>query len=235
MVHCKLLFITIISTVSLTAYSQVPVIKPSKILDAPIMSYEDYMRAENDMAFNDSLRQASIDLESSAVFWDLYSPACSWYCGGVISSVTASSCLAPHGKINYEAENAHDFNHESAWAEGVNGDGIGEYLVYEFPGNCPRVTAVKILNGHEKSEKTWRANNRVKRLKIYYNNEEYAILELEDTRCLQRFEIGIVGNGPMATDADPWTLKFEILDVYKGDRYDDTVISELYFDGTDVH
>ena len=32
-----------------------------------------------------------------------------------------------------------------------------------------------------------------------------------------------------------WTLRFEILDVYPGSRYDDTVIAELYFDGIDVH
>lgn len=32
-----------------------------------------------------------------------------------------------------------------------------------------------------------------------------------------------------------WTLKFEILDIYKGLKYDDVVISEIYFDGLDVH
>ena len=30
-------------------------------------------------------------------------------------------------------------------------------------------------------------------------------------------------------------MKFEILDVYKGLKYDDVVISEIYFDGLDVH
>ena len=58
---------------------------------------------------------------------------------------------------------------------------------------------------------------------------------MEDTRCIQFFEIGTVGYGPHTTDKDPWTLKFEILDVYPGEKYDDTVISELYFDGIDVH
>jgi hypothetical protein len=31
------------------------------------------------------------------------------------------------------------------------------------------------------------------------------------------------------------TLKFEILEVYPGTRHKDTVISEIYFDGIDVH
>jgi hypothetical protein len=30
-------------------------------------------------------------------------------------------------------------------------------------------------------------------------------------------------------------LTFTILGVYAGERYDDTVITEIYFDGTDVH
>lgn len=33
----------------------------------------------------------------------------------------------------------------------------------------------------------------------------------------------------------PWTLKFEIAEVYKGTKYDDVVITEIYFDGIDVH
>lgn len=33
----------------------------------------------------------------------------------------------------------------------------------------------------------------------------------------------------------PWRLRFEIMEVYKGEKYDNTVITELYFDGIDVH
>ena len=32
-----------------------------------------------------------------------------------------------------------------------------------------------------------------------------------------------------------WHLRFEIMEVYPGTKYEDTVISELYFDGIDVH
>jgi hypothetical protein len=30
-------------------------------------------------------------------------------------------------------------------------------------------------------------------------------------------------------------LSFTILEVYPGERFDDTVITEIWFDGTDVH
>lgn len=165
------------------------------------------------------------------VFEDLYSEICSWYCGGRTKSVTASSCLPTVGSSDYKGENAHDFNHESVWA--TKGKGIGENLTYTFEGYCPRITEVKILNGHVKSEKAWRANSRVKKLRMYYNDKPYAILTLQDSRSLQCFKVDTLGyHDEMKPD---WTLKFEILEVYPGDTCEDTVIAELYFDGIDVH
>ncbi|MBO4315538.1 MAG: hypothetical protein J5867_06215, partial [Prevotella sp.] len=115
----------------------------------------------------------------------------------------------------------------------TKGKGIGESLTYTFEGKCPRITTVEILNGHVKSEKAWKANSRVKKLRVWYNNRPYAILALEDSRTLQSFDVGILGYND---DAKPdWTLKFEILEVYPGSKYGDTVIAELYFDGIDVH
>ena len=215
--------------------AQVPHIKPSRILDAPVMSYAEYKKLYEEIDSGKYTHEETAKFEMSSIYKDLYSPACSWYCAGVIEAIRASSTLAPTSDFTYNAGNAHDFNHESAWAEGVDGNGIGEYIIYQFPATCPRVTGVKILNGYAKNERLWKANNRIKSLKVYYNGKEYAILELEDTRCIQFFEIGTVGYGPYETGKDSWTLKFEILDVYPGDKYDETVISELYFDGIDSH
>ncbi len=171
--------------------------------------------------------EESID---SPIFDHFYSSSCSWYCGGRVDRVTASSYLSPQGRFSYKPEHAHDFDWESAWVEGVSGDGIGQYLLYEFPSG-PRVTTVNILNGYVKTSKAWKENSRVKKLKVYYNNTPIAILNLEDSRSLQSFDIGTVGR----LEGRPWTLKFEILEVYRGTKYRDTVISEIYFDGIDVH
>ncbi len=165
------------------------------------------------------------------VYEDLYSGWCSWYCGGDVKSVTATSCLKPIKSFNYKAENAHDFSHESVWA--TSGKGIGESLTYTFEGKCPRITTVKILNGHVKSNASWSANSRVKKLRMYYDGKPYAILNLQDSRTLQSFDVDTLGYND-GTKPD-WTLKFEILEVYPGSKHDDTVIAELYFDGIDVH
>ena len=213
--------------------AQTKTIKPNAIFKMPSVSLDEYNRL---FALNEEGKlspKEKVAFETCGIFDDLYAGFCSWYCGGEVLSVKASSCLKPTSKFNYEAENAHDFNHESVWVEGAKGQGIGEYLVYEFAGACPRITTVKILNGHVKNEKAWRANSRVKKLRMYYNGKPYAVLNLQDSRTLQCFEVGTLGyHDPEKPD---WTLKFEILDVYPGASCDDTVIAELYFDGIDVH
>jgi hypothetical protein len=43
---------------------------------------------------------------------------------------------------------------------------------------------------------------------------------------MQIFNVGTLGN-----EYNAWKLRFEILDVYPGTKYKDTVISEIIFDG----
>lgn len=216
-----------------TAQDPLRHIKPEAIHQMPKISLEGYQNSTEELDNEDQSEAERERIGDLTVFTDLYAGYCSWYCGGVISEVRASSCLKPQGRFTYEASHAHDFNHESVWAEGVAGQGIGEWLEYEFPGHCPRITKVKILGGHAKSDKAWRANSRPKAIKMYYKGDPYAILDLEDSRTLQCFDVGVLG--PHDEAAPAWTLRFEILEVYPGDKYADTVISELYFDGIDVH
>jgi len=202
-------------------------IQPVGVYVMPDITYDQYMSA-----FLDEEIDVKIP-EDCGAFDILYNPGCSWYCGGIIDTVTATSCHKPEGLHTYDAMHAHDFDHESVWAS--QGRGIGESLTFQFPGKCPRVTAVSILNGHVKSEKAWRSNSRAKQVLMYYNDRPYRILELEDSRTLQRFEVDTLGYGPKAGKTTPWTLRFEIQEVYPGDKYDDLVIADFVFDGIDVH
>jgi hypothetical protein len=172
--------------------------------------------------------------------WDIVGQGCSWYCGGGPKEVTASSYLQPQGSNNYEPKNAHDLNYKNAWVEGVGGYGIGEYLLYGFTANSPRITKIKVVNGYVKSESSYYNNSRVKKLKMYINDKPYAILNLMDAIAIQVFEVEPIGESDRAnleaSDNKPdFKLKFEILDVYKGTKWDDVVISEIFFSGLDVH
>jgi hypothetical protein len=164
-------------------------------------------------------------------YWDLVSAGCSWYCGGSVLNITASSALKPYSQtLTYGAENIHDLSSQTAWV--VANYGIGEYVTYTFEPNCPRITKVIVVNGYVKSEKAWRENSRVKKLKMYINGKSTAILNLADNRNEQIFEFPPIGRFDATNN---WTLKFEILEVYKGEKYEDTAITEIFFDGIDVH
>ena len=171
---------------------------------------------------------------------------CSWYCGGWVDSISATSYLKSKDTlINYLPQNAHDFSYKTAWIEGVKGYGIGEYITYHFKWNNPRITTIFIANGYVKSKKTYYENSRAKKIKMYINDEPFAILNLKDTLVEQIFDFEPIGrmgyeglehlNWEETEKLPRWTMKFEILEVYQGDKYDETAISEIYFDGIDVH
>lgn len=173
-------------------------------------------------------------------YWAVSDGGCSWYCGGDADSLSATSALESRGDTTYSPENIHDLSYGTAWIEGAKGYGIGESITYHFVPENPRITKIIIANGYVKSEQIWRENSRVKKLKMYVNDRPFAMLNLEDTRAEQSFTFEPIGNGDRADmkalkSLPKWTIRFEIVEVYMGDKYDDTAITEIYFDGIDVH
>lgn len=164
--------------------------------------------------------------------WDVVDGGCSWYCGGGNYKVFASSELRTQNHNSYKAKSANDLSYLTAWVEGKEDSGIGEYIEYTFKNKSPRITSIIISNGYMKSDNTWKNNNRVKSLKLYVNGKDFGILKLSDSKTDQTFKIGTFGHNEDGSDL---VLRFEILEVYKGDKYNDTAITEIYFDGIDVH
>jgi hypothetical protein len=164
--------------------------------------------------------------------WDVIDGGCSWYCGGGNYAVSTSSFLKADKDYSYTGEQANDLNYKTAWVEGKEGSGIGEYLEYRFENKSPRITTIIISNGYVKSENSWINNNRVKLLKLFVNDKAIGVIHLSDTRADQVFKVGVLGHN---SDGSDLILRFEILDIYKGVKFDDTAITEIYFDGIDVH
>ncbi len=172
--------------------------------------------------------------------WDIVGGGCSWYCGGGLDTQTASSELTSQGTNTYSSKNAHDLSYETAWVEGVSGYGIGEFIEYHVKAENPRITEIIIVNGYVKSDNAWKNNSRVKELKVYIDDKPYAILQLEDTKAEQHFKVDPIGygdreNSELLKKKPEFTIKFEIAGIYPGLKWDDTAITEIYFNGIDVH
>lgn len=163
--------------------------------------------------------------------WEIIGGGCSWYCGGGNYKVLSSSCLNENN-IRYPAIRANDNSYKTAWVVNKNDGGIGEYIEYYFRNQSPRVTEIIISNGFVKNESVWRKNNRVKKIKIYINGVPHAVLNLEDSRTDQAFQFNPLGKNKDGSDL---VLRFEIIEIYKGTDFNHTAISEIYFDGIDVH
>lgn len=157
---------------------------------------------------------------------------CSWYCGGGPYKITASSYLKDQGKITYLPDNVHDFDLFTAWVpENTNGS-VGTKINFHFKPFAPRVNEIFIWNGYIKNIDLWKANSRVAKFKLIINGQPKAILELEDINNTQSFKIDPIQSTDSTKDL---VLTLEIIEVYKGTKYDDVAISEINFSGLDVH
>lgn len=170
--------------------------------------------------------------ETLSSIWDIVDDGRNWYESGGAYKVTASSYLKAQGNQNYQAENAKDLSFRTAWVPDSKHSGIGEYLEYYFKNESPRITSVLIFNGYLKSDKAWSENARVKKLEMSINGKPYAILNLKDTKAEQQFKIPTLGQ---QADKKDLILRFKILETYPGSQFKDVAITQIYFDGLDVH
>lgn len=205
----RALVITLALICSIAAQAQLPTIKPTSTFKVPNISHATYMSEE-------------YDNEDNELYWDLH---CSPYTTPGTQTVVASSALSSQGSASYRASNIIDSNHETAWVEGVSGYGVGQWIEFRDVYGDGTIMSITILNGYVKSDKAWSENSRVKRLKVYCDGKPICILELQNSRSMQVFDVYSVLGGKHYIGK----LRFEILDVYPGTKYQDTVISEIYF------
>ena len=130
----------------------------------------------------------------------------------------ASSVLEDNvGK--YGVVNVDDNDARTVWAEGESGSGKGERL--EFTPNesdAGQIYGFRILNGHCRTQKLWEANARVRKLKVRSGRSE-CIVELIDTPDWQYVNLpDFIVEG---------AIRFEVLSVYPGSKYEDLTISEI--------
>ena len=142
----------------------------------------------------------------------------------------SSSHLSSVGNISYGPQNADDSDLRTAWIENSADYGVGESLTVSMStieSNQIKISRLIIVNGYTKSFETWRNNSRVKRLRVICNGASIGTLSLRDTDHYQSFEIGDL----VSRVNNRYVFKFEVVDTYPGDKYKDTALSEILFEG----
>ena len=135
-------------------------------------------------------------------------------------TITNASSILNDGKnISYSHSNVLDGKTSTVWSEGVSGDGIGEWIEISTGGDIDKVNNIAISNGFTKSTDLYYKNNRVKRANLEFSDGTNKIVEFKDG-ILDEQVIDIGGK-------ETSYIILTILDVYRGNKYQDTCISTI--------
>jgi hypothetical protein len=140
------------------------------------------------------------------------------FCRNILNNsfkLSASSTLS--GK--YPTSNMTDFDLQSAWVEGANGLGIGEWITVNFD-KTYMVAELIVFPGYGKSEELFYANGRLKEIKLRFG-ESSKTFTFADRFYAQSISI----------NANISNLKIIVKDAYPGTKYEDVCISEIMFLG----
>lgn len=131
--------------------------------------------------------------------------------------ISASSWL-DLGEYQYRPDAIYDGYPSSAWAEGANGSGAGEWVRLTFA-DARNVREVQVLPGYAKRPDLFAKYNRPRTLEVEFSDGTRETLPLRDEPVLQTF--------PVTAEAE-WA-QVTIRDVYRGTTRDETYISEIEF------
>jgi len=141
-------------------------------------------------------------------------------------SVAVASSELKEGNITYSSENLSNRFLLQPWVEGTAESGIGEKITFSPDTtsywNKSPYSGILISNGYVDYNKPYlyEYNNRIKKIRVNGGNpNEYLYFELEDTPQLQKFDL------EKNIHLDIKYLEIEIMEVYRGTRYDDTCIN----------
>jgi len=138
---------------------------------------------------------------------------------GLKITATASSVRYAVQNNTYYAANAIDGKRSTAWMEGADGPGIGEWIRFDFD-HPITLHRILIQPGYFKSPEIWAGNNRLAAATVSFSDGSSRELNFADVMQSQKFDVGSIRT--------KW-VRFTIKDVYYG-KDQDTAISEVAFE-----
>jgi hypothetical protein len=138
--------------------------------------------------------------------------------------ITASSHLGATA-ADYRPAQAFDGNWRTSWIEGVDGDGIGEWIDVEFP-QPVELKKIFIVTGFHKTHADFgdlfKMNSRLGKATIEFSGGQKIDVSFMDTKKPQLVNLG----AGVTTD----TFRMTIKEAYSGSEWDDLCISEIMFE-----
>ena len=122
----------------------------------------------------------------------------------------------------HHPRNVVDGNKNTAWVEGSPDDGIGEWIKLTFT-ESKKINKIGVIPGYAKTDRIFKANNRVKSATLIFSNGDTQVVAFEDQPEMQYFTI--------TSGKKTAYVKLVINSVYKGTKYQDTCISEIGIKG----
>ena len=127
---------------------------------------------------------------------------------------------------------AYDFNLLTAWHSPTLSNGVGKKitLIFESAGDS-KINKVLFFPGNMRTPADWQKYCRPAKVALRLNGRDIAILHLKDVMACQVFKIPMTAS---YQENEEITVVFDILSVYPGSEFEETVVSEINFDGTDI-
>lgn len=140
---------------------------------------------------------------------------------------TASSTLRAAGGKNYEAKNIRSVEPDLTWAEGVEGDGLGESLTLKVNRPLP-LDEIQIMPGYASgaNPSLWLKNNRAAEVEITLNGKHTFIAQIPDEKFTRLYPIPVRGFDEPVT-----IVKLTIKAVHRGTGARDTCIASVRLKG----
>jgi hypothetical protein len=134
-------------------------------------------------------------------------------------TASASSVRLAVQSNTYYAANAIDGKRSTAWIEGTDGPGIGEWIRFDFDREIV-VHRILIQPGYFKSAQIWAQNNRLANVTAQFSDGSSRDLTFADSMTSQKVDVGAIRT--------KW-VRFVIKSVYFGTD-PDTALSEVAFE-----
>lgn len=134
-------------------------------------------------------------------------------------TASASSIRLAVQSNTYYAANAIDGKRSTAWIEGVDGPGIGEWIRFDFDRDIV-IHRILIEPGYFKSPQIWSGNNRLATITAQFSDGSSRELTFTDSMTSQKVDVGAIRT--------KW-VRFVIKSVYYGTD-PDTALSEVAFE-----